>query len=242
LNDGHPKRALRLGLRMVDGLGRAAADRLVAARTERPFACVDDLVERAALSRKDREGLAAAGALRGLAGHRRLARWEALGAESHPLPLLRGVRVPEPAPRLAPPTEGEDLLEDYAALGLTLGRHPIALLRDRLARQHWLPAARVNALPDGRAARVAGIVVTRQRPGTAKDVTFVTLEDETGTANIVVWRDLADRQHRELVSSRLLAVAGKIQREGAVVHLIARRLADLSHLLGELDAPSRDFR
>ena len=144
--------------------------------------------------------------------------------------------------RLAPPTEGEDILEDYAAVGLTLGRHPVALLRERLARQRCLTAARVNALPNGRPATFAGIVVTRQRPGTAKDVTFVTLEDETGTANVVVWRDLADRQHRELVGSRLLLVAGRVEREGAVVHLIARRLGDLSHLLGELDAPSRDFR
>ncbi|HEY5998153.1 MAG TPA: OB-fold nucleic acid binding domain-containing protein, partial [bacterium] len=174
--------------------------------------------------------------------HRRLARWAALGAESQPLPLLRGVSVIEPAPRLSRPTEGQDLLEDYAAVGLTLGRHPVALLRGRLAREKCLTAARLNALPHGRPARFAGIVVTRQRPGTAKDVTFVTLEDETGTANVVVWRDLADRQHRELIGARLLLVAGRIEREGAVVHLIARRLADFSHLLGELTAPSRDFR
>jgi error-prone DNA polymerase len=237
-----PEKAIRLGLRMVSGLSRAAADRLVAARVERPFACVDDLVLRAALSRGDRERLAAAGALRGLAGHRRLARWEALGSESQPLPLFRGVRVSEPTPRLPSPTEGEDLVEDYAALGLTLGRHPVALLRERLAEEKCLPAARVNALPHGRSARFAGVVVTRQRPGTAKDVTFVTLEDETGTVNAVVWRDLADRQHRELIGSKLLAVSGRIEREGLVVHLIARRLADLSHLLGELTAPSRDFR
>jgi error-prone DNA polymerase len=108
--------------------------------------------------------------------------------------------------------------------------------------ERCLPAARVNALPHGRPARFAGVVVTRQRPGTAKDVTFVTLEDETGTVNVVVWRDLADRQHRELIGSRLLAVTGRVEREGAVVHLIANRLADLSHLLGELTARSRDFR
>jgi error-prone DNA polymerase len=234
--------AIRLGLRMVNGLSRAAGDRLVAARAERPFAGVDDLVVRAVLSRGERERLAAAGALQGLAGHRRLARWEALGAESHPLPLLRGVRALEPTPRLAVPTEGEDLVEDYAALGLTLGRHPVALLRGRLDGERCLPAARVNALPHGRPARFAGVVVTRQRPGTAKDVTFVTLEDETGTVNVVVWRDLADRQHRELIGSRLLAVTGRVEREGAVVHLIANRLADLSHLLGELTARSRDFR
>ena len=227
---------------MVNGLSRPAADRLIETRKESPFACVDDLVLRAVLSRGDRERLAAAGALRGLAGHRRLARWEALGSESHPLPLLRGVRVPEPAPCLPRPTEGEDVVEDYAALGLTLGRHPVALLRERLALEKCLPAARVNALPHGRPARVAGIVVTRQRPGTAKDVTFVTLEDETGTVNIVIWRDLADRRHRELIGSRLLAVSGRIEREGSVVHLIASRLTDVSPLLGELTARSRDFR
>src|SRR5574342_30023 len=139
------------------------------------------------------------------------------------------------------PTEEEDLVEDYAALGLTLGRHPVALLRDRLARRGILSAAQLNALPNGRPARAAGLVITRQKPGTAAGTAFVTLEDETGTANVVVWRDIAERQRKEFLGAQLLAVSGRVQREGGVVHLIARRLADLSPLLGRLSARSRDF-
>src|SRR5574341_919875 len=209
---------------MVKGLGRAAADRLVKARGEGPFSDVGDLALRAGLSRRDLEALAEAGALRRLAGHRRLARWEVLGADPAPLPLLRGVGVSEAPPGLRAPTEGEDLSADYAALGLTLGRHPLALLRARLARRGILSAAELNALPHGRPGRTAGLVITRQRPGTATGVTFVTLEDETGTANVIVWLGIADRQRKELIGSRLLAVSGTVQREGEVVHLVARRL------------------
>jgi error-prone DNA polymerase len=237
-----PQPAVRLGFLMVKGLSRAGADRLVKARGDRPFSGVEDLAVRAGLLRRDLEALACSGALQKLAGHRRLARWEVLAADPVPLPLLRGVAVPEKAPGLREPTEGQDVAADYAALGLTLGRHPLALLRARLSRRGILSAAEVNALSDGRPARAAGLVITRQRPGTASGVTFVTLEDETGAVNVVVWRDVAEKQRKELIGSRLLAVSGKVQREGEVVHLVARRLADLSHLLGALVSRSRDFR
>jgi error-prone DNA polymerase len=237
-----PQPAIRLGLLMVKGLSCAGAERLVAARTERCFADVEELAFRAALSRRDLAALAKAGALHGLAGHRRLARWEVLGTDPDPPPLLRGSFAPGKTPDLPCPTEGEELAADYAALGLSLGRHPIALLRDRLARRGILSAARLNELPHGCKARAAGLVITRQRPGTASGVTFVTLEDETGTANVVVWRDLAERQRKELFASRLLAVSGKVEREGRVVHLVARRLTDESRLLGALATRSRDFR
>jgi error-prone DNA polymerase len=236
-----PQPAVRLGFLMVKGLSRQGADRLLAGREGRPFANVDDLAVRARLSRRDLECLAAAGALRGIAGHRRLARWEVLGTDAEPLPLLRGVSIPGEPPPLPPPTEGEDLTADYAALGLSLGRHPLALLRGRLSRGRIVPAARLNALPHGRAARAAGLVITRQRPGTARDVTFVTLEDETGTVNVVVRREVAKAQRRELIGSRLLAVSGRVEREGAVVHLVASRLSDESALLGALATRSRDF-
>ncbi len=236
-----PQPAIRLGLLMIGGLSRAGAERLVAARGERPFAGVEDMALRAGLSRRDLEALAAAGALERLSGHRRSARWEVLGTDTDPLPLLRGVPTFERAPDLPRPTEGEDLEADYAALGLTLGRHPVALVRDRLARSRILSAAALNALPGGRPARAAGLVICRQKPGTAAGTAFVTLEDETGAVNVVVWRDIAERQRKEFLGARLLAVSGRVQREGAVVHLIARRLADLSPLLGRLSARSRDF-
>jgi error-prone DNA polymerase len=127
------------------------------------------------------------------------------------------------------------------SLGLTLGRHPLALLRPRLRDLGLIPAAAVQALAHGSRARAAGLVTCRQRPDTASGVIFVTLEDETGCLNVIVWRDLAERQRRELLGARLLAVDGRIERDGDVVHLMARRLADRSALLGGLLVPSRDF-
>jgi len=232
--------AVRLGLRMVGGLAEAAARRILAAR---PYASVDDLARRAALDRRDLGCLAQSGALAPLAGHRRLARWQAAGArDAGTRDLLASAIAPEAAPVLPPPTEGEDLVADYASLGLTLGRHPLALLRRRLERMHALPADRLRGLPHGCRARAAGLVTGRQRPDTASGVVFVTLEDETGTVNVIVWRDLVERQRRELLGASLLSVDGTVEREGEVVHLVARRLGDHSALLGELEARSRDFR
>jgi error-prone DNA polymerase len=233
---------LRLGLCLVKGLSAAGAERLVAGRGEAAFQGVDDLAARARLSRRDLDGLAAAGALEGLVGHRRAALWQTRGVDPSPPPLLRGVSIPETAPPLQAPTEGEDLVADYASLGLTLGRHPLALLRERLRGLRFLTAADLSRLPHGRTARAAGLVTNRQRPGSARGVTFVTLEDETGTVNVVVWRDLAERQRRELLGSSLLGVSGVLEREGDVIHLMARRLTDESRLLGALVARSRDFR
>jgi error-prone DNA polymerase len=183
--------------------------------------------------------LACSGALQALAGHRRTARWLAAGAERRP---AFGAPVVENPPALAPPAEGEEIAADYASLGLTLGRHPLALLRSRLARLRLAAAEDLRALPHGSPARAAGLVTCRQRPDTASGVVFVTLEDETGCVNVVVWRDLAERQRAELLGARLLGVEGAIERDGEVVHLVARRLADHSALLGRLEAPSRDFR
>jgi error-prone DNA polymerase len=221
--------ALRLGLRMVDGLAEAAGKRIASGK---PFASVFDLN----LSRKDLRCLAAAGALQSLAGHRRLAHWSAAGAARR-APL--DVPAPEPQPALAPPREGEDIAADYASLGLTLGRHPLALVRSRL--KSMLTAEEMRQLPHGSHASVAGLVTCRQRPDTASGVIFVTLEDETGCANVVVWASLVERQRGELLGARLLAVHGTIERDGDVVHLVARRLSDYSALLGALSTPSRDF-
>jgi error-prone DNA polymerase len=232
--------ALRLGLRLVKGLSREGARRLVEARGVAPFRDVDDLGRSARIGGRDLEALVAAGALAGLAGDRHRARWAVLGV-SEPPPLLADAPLREAPPALPVPREGEDLLADYAALGLTLGRHPLALLRPHLRRRRLLPAAAVNGLAHGSPVRTAGLVTCRQRPGTASGVTFVTLEDETGTLNLVVWSRLAERQRRALLASRLLGVVGTVEREGAVVHVVARRLEDLSVLIGTLQAPSRDF-
>jgi error-prone DNA polymerase len=232
--------ALRLGLCMVKGLSEAAGKKVVAARTSSPFTDVDDLARRAELNRHDMEALAAAGALANLSGHRRNALWDVSGIERMPV-ILRGSSIHEAPATLIAPSEGEDIVADYASLGLTLGRHPLALLRERLQRQHMLTAAELRDLPHGRIARVTGLVTGRQRPGTASGVTFVTLEDETGMVNVIVWRDLAERQRKELLRSNLLTVYGTLERAGEVVHLIAGRLRDQSALLGKLTTRSRDF-
>jgi len=232
--------ALRLGLRMIAGLKEASALRLVAARAERPFAHVADLAHRAQLDRRDLTALAAAGALATLAGHRHDAVWEVAGVEKLP-PILAGTVFVEPPPALPAPTEGQDIVADYRTLGLTLRRHPLALLRGRLQGKRLVTAAEIARTPHGRLARTAGIVIGRQRPDTASGVVFVTLEDETGATNVIVWRDLGDRQRRELLGSRLMGVYGRVEREGEVVHLIAGRLVDLSEMLGSLPTRSRDF-
>jgi len=145
------------------------------------------------------------------------------------------------APLLKPPTEGDDIVGDYASLGLTLRRHPLALLRDRLKRLRIRTATDVAQARNGQFIRAAGIVTCRQRPATASGVIFVTLEDETGYVNAIVWNALADRQRRVLIGSRLLVVSGEVQREGRVVHILARRLEDLSPMLGRLATSSHDF-
>jgi error-prone DNA polymerase len=225
---------------MVAGLKEESVARIVAARAEHPFAHVADLAHRAGLDRRDLTALAAAGALASLAGHRHAAVWDVAGVEKLP-PILAGTTFAEIPPALPAPTEGQDIVADYRALGLTLGRHPLALLRRQLEAQRLVTAAEIARTPHGRIARTAGIVIGRQRPDTTNGVVFVTLEDETGATNVIVWRDLSDRQRRELLGSRLMAVYGRVEREGDVVHLIAGRLVDLSPLLGALPTRSRDF-
>jgi error-prone DNA polymerase len=246
--------SLRLGLQRVQGFGVEPARRLLAARDQQAFRDVADLARRAGLNRAQLEALAAADTLSDLSGHRHAARW-AVQALEEPLPLFAALPSDDAAvdeatdserwldgrAELPVPREGRDIVEDYRTLGLTLRRHPLALLRPRLRAQRLLSAAELQDLVDGQLARAAGIVTCRQRPGTASGVTFVTLEDETGLVNVVVWRDIADRQRRELLGSSLLAVYGVVQRDGPVLHLVARRLADRSAWLGSLQASSRDF-
>jgi error-prone DNA polymerase len=235
-----PLAAVRLGLLIIKGLSKAGADRIVSARAQKPFADVADLGRRAELNQRDLNHLAAAGALTSLSGHRHNALWHAAGLERLPR-LLEDAPGAEKLPQLKPPTEGRDIVADYGSTGLTLGRHPLALLRRRLRRMRWSTAVELQALPNGASARGAGIVTCRQRPGTSRGVVFVTLEDETGYLNVVVWNSLVERQRRELVGAKLLGVEGVIQKEGDIVHLVAHRLTDHTPLLGRLATVSRDF-
>jgi error-prone DNA polymerase len=232
---------VRLGLRMIAKLPEAEAQRIVALRRA-GVACasLDELAHLARLTRRALNALADSGALRGLAGHRHGARWAANGVQ--PLPgLLAGFAAKEEPVELPEPGEGQEIVADYRALGLTLGRHPLALLRARLARQHILAAAELRAVPSGQRVKVAGLVTHRQRPETASGVVFATLEDETGTANLIIWPKVMERQLDAVLGASLMLVEGELQSEQGVIHVIARDIRDCSGWLGGLRAPSRDF-
>ena len=234
--------AIRMGLRMIKGFREDDARRIEAARAKGVFIDIADLGERARLDARAQEQLADAGALRGLAGDRHRARWEVAGVQKQ-LGLFAGLpRQEEEAVSLPKPTVGEDLLADYTSVGTTLGPHPLALLRGELKARRCRSSKELMDVEHGRPVSVAGLVTGRQRPGTASGVTFVTLEDEFGNVNVVVWRDLADRQRQVLVGSQLLKVDGRWEKEGEVRHLIAGRLSDLSPLLDGISVRSRDFR
>ena len=237
--DGRP--ALRLGLRLVKHLSQEGAQRLLDARMQRGFVSITDMAERAVLDRRDLTALAAADALMHLSGHRHRAAWQVTGVE-RALPLLTAeTAVDEGIPLLRAPREGQDIVADYGSMGLTLRRHPLALLREKLEQRGIIPTQELWDHPNGKLVRTAGLVITRQRPGSAGNVTFVTMEDETGYVNLIVWNRVAVEQRAALLESRLLEVQGKLQREGDVQHVIAARLTNLSSLLGDLVVASRNF-
>ncbi|WP_037009918.1 OB-fold nucleic acid binding domain-containing protein, partial [Pseudomonas sp. RL] len=182
-----------------------------------------------------------AGALRGLAGHRHRARWAVAGVEPQ-LPLFAGLTArDEPPVSLPPPTVSEELFTDYATLGTTLGPHPLALLRRQLESMRCRSSRELRDSEPGRPLSVAGLVIGRQRPQTASGVIFVTLEDEFGLINVIVWHDLAERQRRVLVQSQMLRIDGHLEAANGIRHVIAGRLTDLTPLLTGLDVRSRDF-
>lgn len=209
-------------------------------RASRQFESVEHLLLAADLSRKDMNALAAAGALAALAGHRREAAWLVAGIDRQP-PLLAAVPIIESGVALAAPSEGQDILADYASTGLTLRRHPLALLRPRLNKLAMRTAQELKTTPAGTPVQVAGLVTCRQHPGTAKGVIFVTLEDETGHVNVVVWERLWKKQRRPLLEARLLGVSGLLESDSGVIHVIADHLTDHSALIGNLVVDSHDF-
>ena len=246
LGQGMPLRPVRLGLNRITGLAEEVAQRIVAARAEAAFAGVEDLARRARLDAKAMAGLAGADALQALTGHRHQAAWAVAGIDTRPTEMLRKTRTGEETVRLAPPSAAETTLADYRSLGLTLKRHPLSLLRGKLAEFKVETAERLRGFPHGRLARASGLVTHRQRPETAKGTVFVTLEDETGAINVIVWPRVAEQQRKPLLGATLLTVYGQWQRQGegdgAVMHLLAARMIDHTPLLQGLVSRSRDFR
>jgi error-prone DNA polymerase len=235
----HP---VRLGLSRISGLQEEAATRLVAARSDAPFVSPEDLARRAQLDAHQLELLAQADALKPITGHRHQAAWAVAGVDTRATPLLKVTRTHEAAAELPLPAAAETVLADYRATGLSLVQHPLALLRPQLAAFKVLPADVLRHFPNGRLARASGIVTHRQRPETAKGVVFVTLEDETGSVNVIVWPAVVEAQRKPLLASTLLTVYGIWQCQGEVRHLVARTLVDHSHLLQGLSPRSRNFR
>lgn len=261
--------ALRLGLRMVKGMSETASHRLEQARGERPFHNVQDLAARAGFNRHDLALLANAAALRGLAGHRHRASWEVAATEKPTTGLLlqaqqrqaqgqappgelgdqRGFitvqeRYADPdcgVVSIRPPSEVDDMRADYSTTGLTLGRHPMALIRSTLHRHRARTATELNALPHGSRARACGLVTLRQRPATASGTIFLTLEDETGYVNAIIWPKLWEKHRAGILTATVLAIDGIMESDGEVHHLIASRVQDFSLLVAGLAARSRDF-
>ncbi len=241
LEPGRSMQCLRLGLRMVKGLRQDATHRLVQARHENPFHDVQDFVTRTNMSRRDLTIMAEAAALRGLAGHRHRAQWEIAASEKPGDGLALHVNHRKELVSIRPPSEVDDTRADYASTGLTLGRHPIALLRPMLQRRRARTASELQGMEHGSHVRACGLVTMRQRPMTASGTIFLTLEDETGYVNAIIWPRLWERQRAEILGATVLAVDGIMETDGKVHHLIADRVHDFSNLAQGLQNKSRDF-
>ena len=231
---------LRLGLRLVKGLSEETGHRIASKRAAARYEHVQGLLERVGLDQRELGLLATSGALKTLSGDRHRARWDVAGAEE-PLPLFRDLKQYEATPLLRKPTEGQNIVADYQSTGLSLERHPMCLLRRYLDRYAYVAAQHLPQRTTGERINVAGLVITKQRPGTASGVTFVTLEDESGQINVIVWKKIAAEFRSTLLNARLLGIAGEVQIEGKVIHVIARRLYDHTEMLGSLSVHSRDF-
>jgi len=242
LEAGGQCKLLRLGFRLIKGMAKVEAETLMAARANGPYRTPEELVRRARLNARSLECLARADAFRSMGLDRRAALWAIKGIETDRLPLFAAldgpvtVEAPVALPAMRP---GEHVVADYAAISLSLKRHPVAFLRDRLAARGIVPTQALAQTRDGRRVTVAGLVLVRQRPGTAKGTIFLTIEDETGVANIIVWHDQFEKYRRIVMGGSLVAIQGRLQREGIVMHVVAEHLSDLSAELSQLDQDRR---
>jgi error-prone DNA polymerase len=238
------RKSVRLGLRLVKGLSNDHGALIAAAAMDRPFASIDDAWQRSGVPTAALERLAEADAFACLGIDRRQALWQVRGLGYTELPLFKAVESREPAVALRPMAEGREVVEDYGTIQLSLRHHPLRFLRPELDRQRIVPAGRLATLKDGARVTVAGIILVRQRPGKG-NVCFITLEDETGIANVIVWERDFDRQRRAIMGSAMITVRGKLQIEGKVIHIVSERIEDSTPLLrqvGEMDFPHHTGR
>jgi error-prone DNA polymerase len=234
--------ALRLGFHMLRGMSQPQAESIAAARVGGPFASLDDFCRRTGQSRAVATRLAKAGAFDSLGLDRRGALWHALGQKHQLLPLFERLAAESDHEVALPPmSPAQEVLADYRTTGLSLRAHPMKFLRDRLEQEGVVRAEELKTWPQGRPVRVAGIVLVRQRPGTAKGITFVTLEDESGQANLIIRPDVWKRWRAAALGAHILLAHGRLQRVGLVIHVLCTKLEDLSPRLAELTSQSRDF-
>jgi error-prone DNA polymerase len=239
--NGQQKFDLRLGLRMVKGLANSDAARILAARAAAPFISIEDVWRRSGVPVAALEKLADADAFHTLGVDRRQALWQVRGLGDAPLPLFAAADAREtslsvePKVVLTPLTDGREVVEDYRSVQLSLRAHPLVFLRPELDRRGIVPCAALRSIRDGRKVEVAGIILVRQRPGST-NVTFVTIEDETGVANAIIWQQQFEAQRRIVLSAAMISIKGTVQREGEVIHVIADRLEDHTPLLHSVGA------
>ncbi|WBH17972.1 error-prone DNA polymerase [Sphingomonas radiodurans] len=232
---------LRLGLRIVHGLSAADAGKILTARAARPFTSVEDVWRRSGVPLAALEKLAKADAFADMGLDRRQALWAIRGLGDTPLPLLAAIETKEEPVHLRALTAGREVVEDYRATQLTLREHPLTFLRDRLKARRMVPCGDLKTIKEGTKIEVAGIILVRQRPGSAKGVLFITIEDETGIANGILWPDRFEAQRRTVMSSAMVSIKGRVQKEGIVIHVVADLITDLTWMLrevGEIDLPS----
>ncbi|SCB39862.1 error-prone DNA polymerase [Rhizobium hainanense] len=250
--EGSDRHAVRLGMRVVHGLAQVDAARIIAARADQPFESVDDLWRRSGVPAASLVELADADTfLSSLKLQRRDALWAIKALRDEPLPLFAAAAEREqrtiaeqwePDVSLRQMTEGHNVIQDYSHIGLTLRQHPLAFLRKDLAVRNIVTCEEAMSARDGRWLMTAGLVLVRQKPGSAKGVMFLTVEDETGPANVVVWPALFERRRQVVLGSSMMAINGRIQREGDVVHLVAQQLFDLTSDLSGLADRDEAFR
>lgn len=265
-NDHQKHLAIRVGFRQIKGFNQEAAERIEAARKATPFVSVEDIYQRCLLSQQERRVLIDADALKSISGHRHQSHWQNQGVEEA-RPLFqhesthetqmntvmdnshgqfndydRRNNIANDGVLLTPPSDMETMLSDYRRLGLTLGKHPMTLLRESHAFRRCLTARQLKTARHGQLAQVAGLVTNRQRPSSASGVLFVTLEDESGYINVIVWESLQQKFRREILTGTVLLIKGTLEKsEEGVIHLIAGYISDQSNILEELQISSRDF-
>ena len=233
--------ALRLGFSLIKGLKQPSIKKLLHTRRKGIFSDLPQLVFRSGLSPSELEILTRGGALASLSGNRHQSRWQILGLEEDSPLFNANATQFNDSVQLPKPSASKDVIDDYRSLGLSLKQHPLSLLRQHPELRGCKVASQLSTLGHRRFVQIAGIVTGRQRPATASGVVFITLEDESGNSNIVVWKQLMERQRATLLGARLLKVKGVVERDAKVIHVIAGDLIDLSHLLDGLKLSSRDF-